>query len=277
MRVRVHLAPGLPRVHDDYGEAVGDTIRCETRWVEAVPAQTTEKEVLLGPGELLIVRWPADCNMAMWGPSQLDCYGNYWEQLAAFAAEELVTLKFRGREEKKKRQKTSQSDHTTYIFKGPHGSVLRWYEVIRNEAKRLRGTRKGLPQMHQVFVQHVILGEKSEKQRDENDPWVKCKLNRTRGVPCELLENFAAYSEDEGIDITGANPTAVARQLDPGPEIPETPGGLRRCPSAKVISDYPAPLGGIMEHRLDLLIAKATKAFEVLWRDLHEWHLCVFA
>ena len=273
MRARI-CRTGLPVVHDDFGQATGSASECKKRRVEALPAQTTETEVVLGPGELLSVRWPGDCGTDMWG--HLDNGKSYWAYLQEEALAENVTMWFRGRGESKKKQQphTSQSGYVTYHLKGPEGTVLNWYSRIRGEACRKRGSTKLIPAEYQVFLQSVILGDKTLSKRDPKDPWLQFKQEQEKGLSRKPVRDAGEVSEDEQIIIT-ATVTEVAKKLDPGPEEPQTPAASSASLQAEIITDCPATAGERMKTNFSNLFKKAKKFFEVLWRDLHG--TCVFA
>ena len=201
---------------------------------------------------------------------------SYWAYLQEEALAENVTMWFRGRGESKKRQQpsTSQSERVTYHLKGPEGTVLNWYKRIRAEACRKRDSRKRIPAEHQVFLQSVILGDKTSSKRDPKDPWLQFKQEQEKRLSKMPVRDAGEVSEDEQIIIT-APVIEVAKKLDPGPEEPQTPAASSASLQAEIITDCPATAGERMKTNFSDLFKAAKKFLEVLWRDLHG--TCVFA
>ena len=98
----------------------------------------------LGAGEHTVTRWPGDCNPTVLGES----WGvTSFNNLAAQAADDNVSIWFRGRPHSKAAKKEGATGSKYWLFwlNGPEGSVLPWYPRVRKIMGLKRGSFQGLP------------------------------------------------------------------------------------------------------------------------------------
>lgn len=99
----------------------------------------------LGAGEMVIVRWPADCNMVAFG---MRYQHNSWESLKVEAAKFGISMWMRGRGQKRRKSDgqlpPGKSKYMILNILGPEGSVLQWYKKVRQILAEKRCSREGL-------------------------------------------------------------------------------------------------------------------------------------
>ena len=208
-----------------------------------------------GPGEMLSVRWPSDCNKMMWSNAD---GSNLSTTLVEAATEEKVRMWFRCRGSAEGRESQGSSGYTTYHITGPCSTVLDWYKTIRRHASEKRGTARGLPHQHQVFVQETF--EDGPSKRSVDDPWLQTSGNRhfhNRQSHQEIDDENDMTSDDDEIINREELDTAIGR-FDPGPEEPQPHDAVEEVPASSMPVSYPKSPEQKEPKRFAMLYSQAT-------------------